>query len=764
MAANPSTSDATPGEKPLWRLALGWLGRIIWSNKFAMLLAIAGIVSLLATMFIVTRRGAVEAEAETVLWLLVLNLALFAVLALVLIYRMVQSWQRRRRGLAGSRLHMRLVVFFSVLVTIPSVLVAAFAATFFYYGVQGWFSDQVRTAVEESLSVAEAYLAEHQQVIRADALAMATDLNRQSLALMGNDPRLNQAVQTQTLIRNLTEAVVFNGSGQVLAKSGLTFAMEFETVPEDALARARLGEVPVLTSDTDDRVRALVRLDRFVDAYLYVGRFIDPAVLAHMQTARDATAGYRALEEQRGNLIAVMTLIFIGASLLLLIVAIGLALKFASWIAMPISQLIQASDRVSGGDFGVRVAEPAHMDEFSILSRTFNRMTEQLEQQRDELIEANRQSVLRRRFTEAVLSGVSAGIVSLDTAGKVRLANRHALHFFAAEEPPLAIDSTLVDYIPGLAPMITRARLKPQRDYEEQIDIPRGSGENATLLTRLTAELQEGVLTGYIVTFDDITDLVSAQRKAAWSDVARRIAHEIKNPLTPIQLAAERLRRRYGKLVPSDDQAFDTCIDTIIRQVGDIGGMVDEFSSFARMPTPKMARDDLVSVVREVVFLQQQAVSKIRIQITESPERLELVMDQRQIAQALTNVIKNAVESVSTLLAGFAESGEPIDSRNLISVEIQQDDSSCWVNIRDQGLGLPDLAKDRLSEPYVTEREGGTGLGLAIVKKIVEDHGGTLRLVDNPTCGAYVTLVLSKSLSESGEGAQEAALEIGHNT
>ncbi|MEM6903850.1 MAG: histidine kinase dimerization/phospho-acceptor domain-containing protein, partial [Pseudomonadota bacterium] len=565
------------------------LGRAIRTNRVVTALLLAIGASLVTTFVIVTNRDTgVAADADTVLWLLVLNLTLFGALALAFLYRLIDVWIRRRRGVAGSRLYMRLIVFFSVLVAVPSILVASFAAIFFYYGVQDWFNDRVRTSVEESLNVAEAYLAEHQQVIRADALAMANDLNREAPALMLNARRLDQALQTQTLIRNLTEAVIFDSTGQVIAKSGLTFALEFETVPDDALVQARAGEVPVVTSNTDDRVRALVRLNQFVDAYLYVGRFIDPAVLGHMEAARDAVEGYAALEERRGNLIAVMTLLFIGAALLLLLVAIGLALKFASWLAVPLGQLIQASDRVSGGDYGVRVAEPAHMDELSILSRTFNRMTSQLEEQRDELVEANRKMDRRRRFTETVLSGVSAGIISIDSTGQVRLANRRATEFLTGDTQ-ISVTGNIFDLLPGLAVMTERARLVPQRDVEQELDVarPQGqAGDRATLLVRISAELQEAEITGFIITFDDITDLVFAQRTAAWADVARRIAHEIKNPLTPIQLAAELLRRRYGELVPANDGTFDTCIDTIIRQVGDIGGMVDEFSSFARMPQP----------------------------------------------------------------------------------------------------------------------------------------------------------------------------------
>lgn len=740
------------------RLSLGWVARAIRVNRIATALILAIAVSLVTTFMIVTNRETgVAAEAHTVLWLLILNLALFGALALAFLYRLIDVWIRRRRGVAGSRLYMRLIVFFSVLVAVPSILVASFAAIFFYFGVQDWFNDRVRTSVEESLNVAEAYLEEHQQVIRADALAMANDLNREAPALMGNTRRLAQALQTQTLVRNLTEAVIFDSTGRVIAKSGLTFAMEFETVPDDALAQARAGEAPVVTRNTDDRVRALVRLNQFVDAYLYVGRFVDPAVLGHMDAARDAVEGYAALEERRGNLIAVMTLIFIGAALLLLLVAIGLALKFASWLAVPVGQLIQASDRVSGGDFGVRVAEPAHMDELSILSRTFNRMTSQLEEQRDELVEANRKMDRRRRFTETVLSGVSAGIISINGEGQVRLANRRATEFLTGDAQQ-AVSGNIFEQLPGLSSLTDRVRQLPQRDVEEELSVPRPlgqPGDRATLLVRITAELQESQITGFIITFDDITDLVAAQRTAAWADVARRIAHEIKNPLTPIQLAAERLRRRYGELVPANDGTFDTCIDTIIRQVGDIGGMVDEFSSFARMPQPQMAQSDLVELTKQVMFLQRQASPEIRIELGETPTRLETVCDRRQIAQALTNILKNAVESVEQAAARVADSADDEKYGGEIIISIHEDSDDCQITVRDNGIGFPDLGRDRLTEPYVTRRAGGTGLGLAIVKKIMEDHGGSIRLEDNTTCGAYVTLVLSKSLTVSAGDAAD---------
>jgi len=308
--------------------------------------------------------------------------------------------------------------------------------------------------------------------------------------------------------------------------------------------------------------------------------------------------------------------------------------------------------------------------------------------------------------------------------------------------------------------LLARVRARPKREQEEQIEVPRPDGSQATLLVRIAAEQHADSLAGFIVTFDDITDLVSAQRKAAWADVARRIAHEIKNPLTPIQLAAERLRRRYGKLIPANDQTFDTCIDTIIRQVSDIGGMVDEFSSFARMPTPVMQRDDLVAMVRQVVFLQQQATPETRIRIAESPARLDVVCDRRQLAQALTNILKNAAEATAEARSRFADSESASDSVSEIIVTIQDEGSSCSVSVRDQGIGFPDLDRERLTEPYVTRREGGTGLGLAIVKKIMEDHDGTLRLEDNHPRGAYVTLVLSKSLTESAG----ADLRLGHKS
>jgi two-component system nitrogen regulation sensor histidine kinase NtrY len=608
----------------------------------------------------------------------------------------------------------------------------------------------VRTALSESLAVAEAYLHEHQQTIRADVASMAADLDRDSAFLIMDNQRLNQIVAAQAALRSLTEAIVFDGEGRILARSGLTASLELEPLPDTVIQEADAGDVVVLTGDTDDRVRALIKLPQFGDVYLFVGRFVDPTVIAHMQQTQSAVAQYEKLEGERSQFQFALSVLFLIVGLLLLTGAVWVGLSFATRMARPISSLAAAAEQVRVGNLAVRVPEGASDDEFASLSRVFNRMTDQLQTQRSDLIAANRQLDERRRFTESVLAGVSAGVIGLDQLGRINLPNRSASLLLATDLDRF-IGRELALAVPEMAALFEEARRRPERLAQSQIELMRHH-RSQTLLVRIAAEREAGEVKGYIVTFDDITELVSAQRKAAWADVARRIAHEIKNPLTPIQLSAERLKRKYSREIANDPETFANCTDTIIRHVGDIGRMVDEFSSFARMPTPLMKDEDLVELVRHAVFLQRTSTPEIRFTI-DVPERVRLACDARQISQALINLLKNAAESIQGR-EGDAPPGE-------IAVRITTPPGQVAIAIEDNGRGLPSEDRARLTEPYVTTRAKGTGLGLAIVKKIMEDHHGELVLEDREGGGARVRLVFGVG----GTTAEEAKLTsraVGH--
>ena len=712
-----------------------WARNFGLARKLALGLTLAVVPSVAATFLAMTASEPIGPDPKTVLSLIGLDLLLLVALVVVIGVRIVGVWRARRRGSSGSRLHLRFIVLFALVAVTPAIVVSVGSTVFFRYGVESWFSDRVRTALQASLQVARAYLEEHQQIIGGDALAMANDINREGVLLSRSPQRFSSFISTQAAVRGLTEALVFDGQGRVLARSGLAFAIEssLDQIPFWALEKARSGEVAVLTTDDDDRVRALVQLQGFFDeTFLYVGRFVDPKVIGHMEQTSAAVAEYEHLEGRRLSLERAFSMIFAIIALLLLLAAVWVGLTMAMGLATPIVRLIDAAERVRSGDLSARVFEGKGADEIGSLVKAFNRMTGQLSQQRQELIDANRELDERNRFTETVLAGVSAGVIGLDRDGNIHLPNRSACDLLAAAPERMA-GRPLVALAPEFTDTFEEVRRRPDKLIQHEIKLTR-DGRQRTLLVRLAAERLEGETIGYVITFDDISELVSAQRTAAWADVARRIAHEIKNPLTPIQLSAERLKRKYLKEIQSDPETYSTLVDTIVRQVGDIGRMVDEFSSFARMPAPQMKCADLAVICRETLFLQKTGYPDIRFDADLPAVPVPMPCDSRLLGQALTNLLKNAVEAIRGRDQADAPPGQ-------VHLALIRDGGEIVVEVSDNGKGLPAENRDRLTEPYVTHRAKGTGLGLAIVKKIVEDHGGDLRLEDAPTGGARVRMV-----------------------
>lgn len=686
-----------------------------------MLLAAAGLVCGVATYGALRATPPFGDDPDTVIWLLNLDLIIMLFFVTLVGRRLAILWSGRRKGQAGSRLHVRLVMIFSMLAAVPAILMTIFAAFFLHFGVQGWFSDRVSTAVNKSQAVAEAYLQEHIQVIRADILAMGNDLDRQASMYGASPETFEKFVRTQSLLRNLPDVLLFDSTGNILARTGLTPAQPLDAFPSHVLPKADEGDVVVMTgAEDDDRVRALVKLNNFPNTYLFVGRMVDPVVLSHVTDTRKAVSEYEKLEGQRSGLQVKITLVFVIIALLLLLAAIWAGLMFARQLVMPIGALITAAERVRAGDLTARVEEFRRRDEFDMLGLSFNRMTSQIQEQRDELVAANRQIDQRRHFIEAVLAGVSAGILGIDRAGKIILANASAVALFGKPEEELTgMDAAAL--LPGIAALLEKAHKKTAIEVlQEQIPYAGRDGSKRTLLVRVAMEPEGTGAAGAVLTFDDITELQSAQRKAAWADVARRIAHEIKNPLTPIQLSAERLKKKYLKQINEDQEIFSQCTDTIIHHVGDIGRMVNEFSAFARMPEPVMKPGNIATLMRETVVLQQQAHPSVQFIVDDGGVRQEAIFDPQQIRQALTNIIQNALDS----MAGQSDKKE---IRMTAGQRFQSGD--IYIAVSDNGPGFPkgeDLS--RLTEPYVTHKEKGTGLGLAIVKKIMDDHRGRLIL------------------------------------
>ncbi len=732
---------------------LHWLQTMKAADMLAIALTIAALFSGIATYVSMTGLGPQGPNATSTLVLINIDLLIVVGLTILVARRLIKLWRAHRAGTVGSRLHIRLVFLFGVIAMTPTVLIAIFSTLFFTFGVQAWFGERVKTAVTESAVIARAYLVEHQQAIKADALAVANDINRQWGQLSSGEIQIrDQFLSTQVGFRGLTEAVIFSSDLRVIAKAGYTFALQSgEQIPFEAIASANIGQVSVFPGQSSDRVRALVKLESYPAAYLLVGRFVDATVLARLARTEEAVSEYQRLEGARSELEVSFTMLFGVVALLLLLVSMWFGLSLATRLVRPIIDLINAAERVRGGDLTVRVKEVDSDDELAYLSRAFNRMTKRIGEQQTALRDTNAQLDERRKFTETVLEGVSAGVIGLDHNGNITLPNRSASMLLGTDLSKV-IGCAVSLSVPEFAPLLAEAQLSPQKIIQREVQIVSGTTQK-TFLVRLSGEQIQDQVVGYVITFDDITALQSAQRKAAWADVARRIAHEIKNPLTPIQLSAERLKRKYLDKLGDDSGLFAQCTDTIIRHVGDIGHMVDEFSAFARLPSAVLKPADITTIMREAVMLQRHAYPQIAFAV--EGERHRINCDARQVGQALTNVLKNAVEAIDARFGPKAGGGK-------IIVRLQQNDHEIAVCVTDNGIGLPP-ERERLTEPYVTTRAKGTGLGLAIVKKILEDHGGDVTLEDSPgeEGGAQVTLRFPTTLScENGNDAAPPLLTI----
>ncbi len=668
---------------------------------------------------------------RAVLTLLGLNLALILLLCAPVGVRLLQLVFERARD-AGARLHLRFVVLFALVAVIPAIIVAMVYGALVTRAVENWFSQRVQSVVENSAKVAKAYVEDQQTYISSHLNFMAGDLNDAAPTLKIAPIRFSQFLEQQSLYREFPAAYVIDGEGRILARFETPGAPVFVAPPASAFKVAQ-REIELQPFDSQDLFRALYRLRAYPDAYLYVARAVHPGILAQLRLASASVVDYRDANQARRAIQTAFALSYFETTLLVLIGAVWLGMSAASSIAAPVARLVHAADRVAGGDLDARVEIRNDPEEIAVLSRAFNRMTEDLQDQQEALKQANADAESRRQFIETVLAEVSAGVIGLDGQGRISAANRRALALLGLEglEPHGRL---LSEVAPELAQVIDRGaqagRGMAGQDAGEEIDVVR-DGDTRRLRVRASGEAGEGV----VLTFDDITRLVAAQRNAAWRDVARRIAHEIKNPLTPIQLSAERLRRKYRSELTSDLETFDRCTDTIIRQVEDIGRMVDEFSAFARMPAPRFEATDARELMRRAVFAQRVASPDIAVELAEPAPEAVIRADTRMVGQALTNILKNASEAIAARRAADSTVQGRLRARLVV------DGDQVAFEVEDNGVGLPAKDRDRLTEPYVTTREKGTGLGLAIVKRIMEEHGGALLMQDAPELpGAKVIL------------------------
>ncbi|WP_370300950.1 ATP-binding protein [Pseudooceanicola sp.] len=634
----------------------------------------------------------------------------------------------RRAKSAGSRLHLRLIGAFALLALIPSITMAVFAGLTFNIGLEGWFSDRVSRVVGNSLAAAEAYEAEQREDLEEDAAALANVLNtsRRAIVFM-NDAELRQILaQTQPQIqRGLREAYVIDGTGEIRARGERSYLFDFERPSAEQIEDASQHGLLVIQDWDNNEFRALVRLDAFVDRFLYVSRNVDGKILSLLDETQETIRFYQQLESERGRVVLEFGLLYVGFAVILILAAIWLGLWFAERLSRPVGRLTLAAQQVGAGDLDVHVIEGDSRDEIGMLGRYFNQMTRQLKAQRDALLDNTRQIESRRRLFDSVLSSVTSGVVGLDAQGRVAFANRSAQRLLDWTGEGYSV--ALAVAVPEFGPLFDEMKAAGAETIQGEVKVSRQRRLENLLVRMATRRREDGGLEGYVVAFDDVTDLVSAQRMAAWGDVARRIAHEIKNPLTPIQLSAERIKRKFAPMVGEDRDRLESMTDVIVRQTGDLRRIVDEFSKFARMPQPDRHAEDLTALVRDAVLLQQTGQPEVAVKSDLPQESLTVEVDATMISQALTNLIKNAGEAIETL----QKKGPPDDLKPEIRVTLRRDGTEYEITIADNGIGLPE-DRARLFEPYVTTRDEGTGLGLPIVKKIIEEHGGTLALTDAP--------------------------------
>ncbi len=690
------------------------------------------LVSVFGTYYVLTQgESPVGPPERTVKTLTIVNLVLLATLLFIVTRRLFSLWSALKQGAAGSRLQTRIIIVFGLVTILPAMLISAFSAFFFTYNIKTWFDDRVSIALEESVTVAEAYLEEHKEVLRADALAMASDIKRELDEAILNPAFFTNMVNGQAALRGLTDAIVFEGDHPI-AHSRLSFSAFFTDISEQVMQQARRGEIVI--QEQDDKITAFVMIDE-PNMFLLISRLIDGKVLAHMEQTQGAVSSYQNLKADIGHLQLRFSVIFIVVTLVLLLSVVWYGIVFAGRLLAPLSQLVRATERVRAGDYSpLPEFSGSEENEIGILIRRFNRMTEQLQTQRQELTQANRLLDERRRFTEAVLESASAGVLAVDADWHIVLYNRSAAQLLGFGEKGEVRGEHMATVIPEIGHMLKEAEDAPDTLHQSDLTLLR-DGKALTLHARISSEMLDQQVEGYVITFDDISALVSAQRSAAWSDVARRIAHEIKNPLTPIQLSTERLKKKYLPEGEEDRATFQRYLDTISRHTRDIGTMVEEFVSFARMPQPKFREENIASLIRKSVFSAQTAHPEVRFDFAGDDETIQILCDERQVSQILTNVLKNAAESIERREGDALPQGE-------IRLRGAAEGGRYRLAIEDNGVGFPPDNIEKMLEPYVTTRAKGTGLGLAIVRKIMEEHGGGITLANRENGpGARVDLV-----------------------
>ncbi|MEM1287852.1 MAG: PAS domain-containing sensor histidine kinase [Pseudomonadota bacterium] len=730
-------------------------------------LVVLSIVCAVITFAVLTGSTSIVPTRQVVVWSVAINASIVLALVVLISLEVSKLLRARKDRKAGARLHLRLLGLFSFIAAVPAVIVAIVATITLDRGMDRWFSERTQSMVDFSIVVARAYLDEYRQVLNIELNAVSSELNR-SKALFDFDPERFQTYMSDVAaIRNVPYMSLVGGDGIELLRANTRFAEGYRR-PDPADLALVTGNEPVLIPPGDtNQIAGLIRLPEFDDHYLFIARAVDPRVVQYLLVTEQNAAEFEQLQNRRFGVQLSFGFMFVGLALIMLLAAMWIALSFADRLVLPVRRLMIAAKQISTGNLYVQVPVRRVEGDLADLGETFNRMANDLRSQRNELMNANDLLDARRRFTEAVLAGVSAGVVGIDRTMHISLVNRSASQLLGVDDDQL-MGRKIAAAVPEFASILpdTLNSFSPRRSPSE-VRLER-DGNQRILTVMVTVETaDDGSPRGAVLTFDDVSDLVAAQRSSAWADIARRIAHEIKNPLTPIQLSAERLKRRYGRKLTEDADVFEQCTDTIIRQVGDIGRMVDEFSSFARMPKPEFQSASLTRVIDDTTFLMANGYPDISVTARADEGIPDLMLDTRLVGQVITNIIKNAAEGIATKREKTAQVEQNSEQPQSIVLDTYlRDDGYVVLEISDTGIGFPDAGRAKLLEPYMTTRAKGTGLGLAIVKRIVEDHGGRLSLLNADQgraslSGAMVRLEWPTDLlAATSEGGDRLPIDI----
>lgn len=709
----------------LWQRTNSWRKKRRVQTFLAISLALFAPFLVFIT-FMVLRSTNGSVSNDLIRFVLLLDFIYVLVVGALVGQRILRMMIARSKKTAGSRLHLRLSGVFAFVAFVPTVLVAVISTILLNFGFENWFSTRVQNVVGNSLAAAEAYEREQRDDLVSDALLMVEFLNQQRQVLGLNAEsklRSSLTIGQQRIQRGIKEAYVIDGAARLKARGERSYLFDFEQPSASNLEQAEKGNTVLIQDWDNNEFRVLVRLSSYPDRYVYVSRSVDGEILNLLDKTKETVALYNQGEQERDQLLFDLALIYLGFAMIVILAAIWLGLWFAERLSRPVGRLAGAAQRVIAGDLGVSVKEEDGDDEIAMLGRTFNRMTQQVKRQHDDLLDANERTERRRRLFDSVLSSVTAGVIGVNADGEIAMMNAAAASLLNLDLGS-DVDKALTVAVPEFVPLFMKLEKRTINVVQEEIRLTRADSPEILLVRMAVRASEEGHIEGYVVTFDDVTSLVSAQRLAAWGDVARRIAHEIKNPLTPIQLSAERMKRKFGNKIGEDAKELIRYSDVIIRQTNDLRRIVDEFSKFARMPEPKRRNEDLLQLICDAVTLQQEALCPTRISLDLPSHDIHAEIDSTMFNQALTNLIKNAGEAI----VSRKEKPKKFIPEIRINVAVLGDDTV--IEIQDNGIGLPKENRSRLFEPYVTHRDNGTGLGLPIVKKIIEEHGGTLELVD----------------------------------